>query len=150
MKRIGKKLEDETKKEWFHRYYLVNKKEILERNKDWYDNNPIKVKDQYKRSKLRRKVLRLKRVTLYKLALGGKCLRCDYDENLLILETHHKNGRDDENKNKNILQQPEFKEFCKTGRVPKDIELLCPNCHRNIHHPIEEWFQFKELLEQIK
>lgn len=149
MEKIGKKLPEESSKEWFHRYYLINKKEILERNHSWYYSNIKKVREQYRRSFLRRKLLRLKRVFEYKIALGGKCKKCGYSENLLILEVHHLNGRTDDIKRKNILNQPGFQMFCKTRIIPEDVELLCPNCHRNIHHPIEEYLQFKKLVESM-
>ncbi len=62
--------------------------------------------------------------------LGGKCMKCGYNKYPEVLEFHHKN--------------PKEKEFgisrsghCRSWeRVKKEIEkcnLLCANCHREIH-----------------
>lgn len=77
------------------------------------------------RSQVRRYRTKLAAVTL----LGGKCMKCGYDENIEVLEFHHRN--------------PEEKEFKIGGVINKSwntikeeilkCDLLCSNCHRVIH-----------------
>lgn len=64
---------------------------------------------------------------------GGKCERCGYDKNLAALEFHH--------------MDPQLKLFTLNARnierrsdeevleEYKKCELLCSNCHAELHHP---------------
>jgi len=61
--------------------------------------------------------------------LGGKCVRCGYDGDMLAMEFHHKDPAQKDfiigrchNKSWEVVK----KELCK-------CELLCANCHRIEH-----------------
>lgn len=65
--------------------------------------------------------------------LGGKCKYCGYDENLAALEFHH---RDPNGKLDNIdlrKMSNSSWEWCVTEA--EKCDLVCANCHRNIHYP---------------
>lgn len=76
--------------------------------------------------------------------LGGKCIVCGYNKNLSALAFHHKN--------------PEFKSFNLdfrkiSGSTMKKIlnevakcELLCHNCHSELHNPDLEMYKLKKVL----
>lgn len=89
----------------------------------------------------------------YKLikARGGKCEKCGYNKNISALQFHH--------------IDPSTKKFTLDARTlertnDKDIieefnkcQLLCSNCHAEIHHPdlnLENYQKIKELGEGIK
>lgn len=79
------------------------------------------------------------------LQRGRKCERCGYDKNLSALEFHHRN--------------PEEKEFTLDSRhfsntkievLQSELdkcELLCANCHRELHNPDTE---MSLVLETVK
>lgn len=52
---------------------------------------------------------------------GEKCERCPYDK-IPVLTVHHKKGR----------KHPDAELF-------ENLELLCPNCHAEIHRGLAEW-----------
>lgn len=62
--------------------------------------------------------------------LGGKCISCGYDKCIAALEFHHRDSS--------------HKDFAISGgtvsweRTKKELDkcdLLCANCHRELHHP---------------
>ena len=74
----------------------------------------------------RRKKIRLKAIA----HLGGKCMKCGYSKYTEVLEFHHK---DSKQKIFNVSQKGHCRSW---DRVKKEIEkcdLLCANCHREIH-----------------
>jgi len=99
-KRIPKKTIDK-------KYYLKNKGDI------------------YQRKRERIKKLREE----FKLLLGGKCCRCNYNKCLFALEFHHSLGKKEGHLShmiKNLSKQKVLKEL-------KKCILLCANCHRELH-----------------
>ena len=68
------------------------------------------------------KTLRALKIKLLKVR-GGKCERCGYDK-IEIIEVHHK----DRNTNNNDLS---------------NLELICPNCHREEHLLEKSWLKIK-------
>ena len=100
--------------------------------------------NNYKNQKLRG----LKRKYEAVLQRGGKCERCGYDKNLSALEFHHRNPEEKEfqiderhfsNRSLEILQ----KELDK-------CDLLCANCHREIHHLDSEMASIPKRIMEVK
>ena len=65
--------------------------------------------------------------------MGGKCQICGYDKNISALEFHHKDPTQkdfqlDARKMSNTKWETLLEEA-------KKCDLLCANCHREIHHP---------------
>jgi len=56
-----------------------------------------------------------------------QCQNCG-ETNWSLLNFHHVNGRNDQNKNENMIQVS--KRVCKKGKQLKEYQLLCCNCHR--------------------
>jgi hypothetical protein len=76
-----------------------------------------------------RRIVRKKMAIEY---LGGKCQKCGYDRNPAALEFHHRDGSEKE-ETINKLLRGSFK------RVMEELDkcdLLCANCHRELHHPL--------------
>ena len=86
----------------------------------------------------------------YKLNLvklcGGKCVKCGYDKNLAAFDFHHRDPaqKDFEVKMKN------FNGSWTDDEILEEVmkcDLLCSNCHRELHSPyleiknIEEFFK---------
>jgi len=91
--------------------------------------------NQYKGTNLRR----------YRVitALGGKCTRCGYDKCFAALELHHTN----------LFTKNEGSETIYKASVKKQLEeakkcqLVCSNCHREIHaaNPVANSYKRKGL-----
>lgn len=85
------------------------------------------------------------------LARGGKCERCGYDKNIAALQFHHINPEDksftlDARTIERKSDEEVIEEFNK-------CQLLCANCHMELHHPeliMENYQKFKELSQGIK
>jgi len=75
--------------------------------------------------------------------LGGKCVKCGYNKYPEALEFHHRNPLE---KEFNVSS----KGHCRSWeRVKKEIEkcdLLCANCHREIHVEIDKLAALKGNL----
>jgi hypothetical protein len=65
--------------------------------------------------------------------LGGKCQRCGYNRCLAALDFHHINPEDKEVTEEWKRRKKTFEEKIKSGK----IQLLCANCHRELHHKEE-------------
>lgn len=97
----------------------------------------------------RNQILRgLKRKYESILSRGGKCERCGYDKNISALEFHHKNPEEKD-------FQLDIRKFSNSNldSLQKELdkcELLCANCHRELHHPDLDISNIKELLEEGK
>ena len=75
--------------------------------------------------------------------LGGKCERCGYNENPMILEFHHKNPEEKEFEIGQAISRgvPTSRPELIQEEVLK-CELVCPNCHRN---ETTDYFSSSEL-----
>lgn len=62
---------------------------------------------------------------------GGKCQRCGYDKCIGALEFHHK---DVTQKEFGISQKGETKGLSSLKKEVDKCELVCANCHREIHY----------------
>jgi len=64
--------------------------------------------------------------------LGGKCAKCGYHKSIRALSFHHKNPSDKEfdlTSNGNILKNWDL-----VIREAKKCEILCLNCHAELHN----------------
>ena len=61
---------------------------------------------------------------------GGRCMACGYNKCLSALEFHH---RDPKQKDKSITQFSRNKLSKKAKMELDKCDLLCANCHREIH-----------------
>jgi len=88
--------------------------------------------NQYQSYKKQRERAKARKLYLIEM-LGGKCIKCGYDRNISVLCFHHKN--------------PKLKSMSLTSReisnnrfelLEKEAnkcELMCANCHTELHHP---------------
>ena len=63
-----------------------------------------------------------------KVAKGGKCDKCGYNEEVKILHFHHINGMKDK-----LGNISEMKSLKKIREEAAKCILLCPNCHMTLH-----------------
>ena len=89
-------------------------------------------------TKLRRLRSKLKAIDL----LGGKCVKCGYDDHPAALEFHYK----DENTKSFAIGMAANKAWSIIEKELEKCELLCSNCHR-IHH--SDRFDNVELLKYL-
>lgn len=113
---------------WLRKYglnTLPRKDQFKIKNPTSYSTNPNNYKNQRVRAKIRKaEAVRLK---------GGKCSICGYSKNYAALQFHHRNP---ENKVFNL----DARKLSNTNwdSITKELEkceLLCANCHAEIHSP---------------
>jgi hypothetical protein len=78
---------------------------------------------------------------------GGGCVKCGYNKNLASLEFHHKNPEEKESKlDLRILSNRSLEyimnEFNK-------CELLCSNCHRELHNEESDINNVRKIINEI-
>jgi hypothetical protein len=64
--------------------------------------------------------------------LGGKCIRCGFDENYIVFEFHHPNS----DKEKSWGELRNKKGWESILKEIKKCQLVCSNCHKIIHWEI--------------
>ena len=74
----------------------------------------------------RRRKVRLKAIE----HLGGKCMRCGYSKYPEVLEFHHKNPSQ---KDFNVSAKGHCRSWNRVKNEIEKCDLLCANCHREIH-----------------
>ena len=85
------------------------------------------------------------------MARGGKCEKCSYDKNIAALQFHHRNPED-----KSFTLDARTIECKSDEEVIEEFnkcDLLCANCHMELHHPeliMDNYQKFKELSQGIK
>jgi len=79
----------------------------------------------------RRKEIRRKAVEY----LGGKCSKCEYNKCIEALEFHHKNPTE---KDFNISKKGHCRSLARVKSEIEKCDLLCANCHREIHAEIDK------------
>ena len=67
--------------------------------------------------------------------MGGKCALCGYDKNIQALEMHHINP---EEKSFTFSNTNKYHTWEETFQEMKKCILLCANCHREVHYPVEQ------------
>lgn len=131
--------------ESYRKYYHKNKEYFKDKSTKYYEFNRERIIDstskyakehreeQSRKSKLRRQKRYLEVIKV----LGGKCVRCGFDD-WRALEINHKFGCP---KDKNGRRQDW--DYLKIGYDYNLVELLCGNCHN-----IETWGKQKDLYAQ--
>ena len=74
---------------------------------------------------------------------GGECMNCGYSKNLAALAFHHRDPKDklfEINSNSFVNRK-----WTDVWDESKKCDLLCHNCHMELHHPNKE---LSLLLEQ--
>lgn len=61
---------------------------------------------------------------------GGKCTRCGYNKYPEVLEFHHRNPLE---KDFNVSSKGHSRSWDRVKREIGKCDLLCSNCHREIH-----------------
>jgi len=116
-----------------------------------YCSNKCKQKHHYDRVKEQTNTYHSQTIRSYKRKLyliemlGGSCRNCGYDKNLSALEFHHRdpNGKDSQLDMRTLSNRS--MEF-----IMKEVEkcdLLCSNCHREVHNPETEVLKLKEIIK---
>lgn len=101
-------------------YYWRNAERMRERVKQYHLAH---IKEHTARITKFRKMLKLKVV----IALGGKCAICGYAKCLSAFDLHHINPAEKERERDWRIKA--------NGDKIKHLQLLCRNCHAELHHP---------------
>ena len=62
---------------------------------------------------------------------GGECSRCGYNKNIAALEFHHKKGKSFKLDARSLSNRTQHS----VSQEAKKCELVCSNCHAEIHNP---------------
>jgi len=76
---------------------------------------------------------------------GGKCEKCGYDKNIAAFDFHHKDGYE-----KNFEIKISLLKWKKDDEILEEAlkcNLLCANCHREIHNPHFDTNHVKRVLD---
>lgn len=99
---------------------LYNARSLASKLKN-YDHYLEQVKEQSKRRRMR-----LKEGVV--AALGGRCCKCGYSENIHALQVDHINGDGHEDRKNGWNQWKVYKDIIDHGSQNR-YQLLCANCH---------------------
>lgn len=103
----------------------------------------MKITNTYEYQKLRG----LKRkVELIELK-GGCCEKCGYDKNVAAFDFHHKDPK--EKSYQLNMRRLSNSSMLKLMVEVEKCELLCANCHRELHSPDLEIVKVKELIKNV-
>ena len=81
-------------------------------------------------------------------AMGGQCALCGYKKNIQALEMHHINP---EEKDFTFSNTKEYHNWEELSSEMKKCILLCANCHREVHYPLEgEVFNLQSSYDETK
>ena len=156
--RLGKKEINRRAREWRRKnpekwkkyqedYCEKNRERIRENMRRYINRNPEKRRETLRKSDMRRKILtKLKLVKM----LGGKCQNPEcstlngYKKSLYALEFHHLNPTEKETESE--WRTKAFEKKIKDGK----IQLLCANCHRELHWLEIEKKRLKEFTGSEK
>lgn len=113
-------------KEYKSGYYSQNKDRILQEHKEYYKQNAEKKKAYARQQRIHQK----ERMREARLARGGACERCGYNDCLAALDFHHP----DDNKEGTVAVAKGWSDKRFYAEVAK-CEMICANCHRKEHWP---------------
>lgn len=92
-------------------------------------------------AKARRRAMKLRAIDF----LGGKCCKCGYSRCTRALEFHHRGDKDQD-----IAVIITKRSWEETRIELLKCDLLCANCHREVHYPDEDgervWFDDLSIL----
>ena len=119
----------------------------LSGQKKMYCSNNCKQKHHYDRVKVQPNTYHSQTIRSYKRKLylielmGGCCMVCEYKKNLAALEFHHRDPNvKDSQLDMRTLSNRSMKYILE--EISK-CDLLCSNCHREIHNP-------EMIMENVK
>jgi len=106
------------------------------------DKRTYKDRKQYLIEKVtkRRKEIRNKAIEY----LGGKCIKCGYKKYPEVLEFHHRNPA---KKDFNISKKGHCRSWDRISKEIEKCDLLCANCHREIHAELNKLAAFQGNLK---
>lgn len=111
-------------------YYEKNKERILEKSRKYYAENKEKWKNKYYDSEVNTRLAReknqRKRKKLISL-LGGKCVRCGFDDWRALQVDHIKGGGSQDSKTMVGMKNNVLLKRIKNGSTK--YQLLCANCN---------------------
>ena len=116
----------------------------LQGNQRKFCSNNCKSKAFYKNSnsskKQHKKGVQRKLFLIEKM--GGKCQECGYNKNLAAFDFHHR----DRNEKKFSLDMKTLsnKKLEEILLEASKCDIICSNCHRELHHPEMDVFNFKK------
>jgi hypothetical protein len=123
-------------------YLIGNRLKFCSNNcksKFFYKNNNSYLRQQIKGTE--RKYFLIKK-------MGGKCSKCGYNKNLSAFDFHHKDRNEKEIKlDKRTLSNTSWEKIIAES---KKCDLLCSNCHREIHNPETDMSEVKKLISRKK
>jgi predicted HNH restriction endonuclease len=116
----------EAKRAYDKKYYQEHREEQIAYHKKWYEHAKVKrvlLIDQYK--KTWREIIK---------ELGmDTCSVCGYNKNFAAIDFHHEDGIEKTYTASNLFQcKPTIDKIEKL----KQLKVLCANCHRELHHPV--------------
>lgn len=85
---------------------------------------------------------RQKKMAWCREQLGGACQRCGYSKCAAALEFHHRDPTEKEFG----IGAPLGKSYAALAEEMKKCDLLCANCHREIHWEINNELVFKSMV----
>jgi len=126
-KTCSKECRKQLKKQYGKKCYYENRKNVLERQKQYYRQNKKKVEVYHKiyLKKLKKKLLNLK---------GSKCIICDAEKNLIFHEIHGKKH---------------VRSLHYISNHINDFILLCYFCHMTLHRLIK-YPKIVSLIKEVK
>ena len=105
-----------------------------------YCSDSCKRKSNRKRNRGSRKGVTRKYFIIQEL--GGCCIKCGYNKNLAALTFHHMPG------NKKLfklnVRNMSRKSYAEITKEVKKCQLLCANCHTELHNPTLEMHLFNK------
>jgi len=91
----------------------------------------LRKKPNYKEKVRRWAIARRKKFLVSLVSMkGGCCERCGYHGNLLALEFHRENGEEPK-----VTVSCTYDKYFEFQNIIEKCELLCSNCHKEIHYP---------------
>lgn len=113
---LAKQLKSEKDKKW----YLLNRKKVIERSRLWQKNNPDKAKQQKLRANRR---LRKEILEHY-----GLVCKCCGETQVKFLSIDHINGGGNKHR-KEVVGHSSIYQWLKTNKYPDGFQTLCHNCN---------------------
>lgn len=120
--------------------------------KKMYCSNTCKQKHHYYRVKEQTNTYHSQTIRAYRRKLelvellGGECNVCGYNKNLASLEFHHINPNEKESKLDMRTLSNRSMEFIM--EESSKCQLLCSNCHRELHNPEMNYENIKNILKK--
>lgn len=116
----------EAKKAYDKKYYQEHREEQIAYHRKWYQHakaNHVLLIDTYMKTWM----------DIIKTLGMDKCSVCGYDRNFAAIDFHHDNGLEKTFTASKLIRCKPTEE--KVEQL-KTLKVLCANCHRELHYPI--------------